>query len=56
MDSEINDTSQNLNEAKEIQKADDRIPLDARQVFKLKKSWKGVKRNLEETGMEMFIK
>ena len=56
VDCEVNDKSNDLNEVKEIQKVDDRIPLDARQVFKLKKSWKGVKRNLEETGVEMFIK
>ncbi|VDI74170.1 Hypothetical predicted protein [Mytilus galloprovincialis] len=35
---------------------DPRLPLDARQVFKLKKSWKGIKRCLESTGVEMFIR
>ena len=35
---------------------DDRLPLNARQVFKLKKSWKGIKRNMQETGVEMFIR
>ena len=39
-----------------IPKVDPRLPLDARQVFKLKQSWKGIKRNIEETGMEMFIR
>lgn len=39
-----------------LQKVDPRLPLDARQVFKLKQSWKGIKRNMEETGMEMFIR
>ena len=35
---------------------DPRLPLDARQVFKLKKSWKGIKRCMEDTGVEMFIR
>ncbi|XP_041351101.1 uncharacterized protein LOC121370066 [Gigantopelta aegis] len=33
-----------------------RLPLDARQVFKLKQSWRGIKRRIEETGVEMFIR
>ncbi|KAK7103555.1 uncharacterized protein [Littorina saxatilis] len=35
---------------------DPRLPLSAMQVFKLKKSWKGIKRCLEDTGVEMFIR
>nr|QQO51927.1 globin gb_IIC [Platynereis dumerilii] len=35
---------------------DPRLPINARQVFKLKKSWKGIKRNMEATGVEMFIR
>ncbi|CAC5368105.1 unnamed protein product [Mytilus coruscus] len=35
---------------------DKRLPLDDRQVFKLKQSWKGIRRNMEDTGMEMFPK
>ncbi|OWF35176.1 hypothetical protein KP79_PYT09656 [Mizuhopecten yessoensis] len=35
---------------------DPRLPLDVRQVFKLKKSWKGIKRCMESTGVEMFIR
>lgn len=35
---------------------DPRLPLNARQVFKLKKSWKGIKRNMEATGLEMFVR
>ncbi|XP_069118264.1 neuroglobin-like [Argopecten irradians] len=35
---------------------DPRLPLDPRQVFKLKKSWKGIKRCMESTGVEMFIR
>ena len=35
---------------------DSRLPLDARQVFKLKKSWKGIKRHMEATGLEMFVR
>ena len=35
---------------------DPRLPLNARQVFKLQKSWKGIKRNMEATGVELFIR
>ncbi|XP_046381362.2 neuroglobin-like [Haliotis rufescens] len=35
---------------------DPRLPLDQRQVFRLKQSWKGIKRNMEQTGVEMFIR
>ena len=35
---------------------DIRLPLDARQVFRLKKSWKGIHRNMTETGKEMFAR
>jgi len=35
---------------------DPRLPLNARQVFKIKKSWKGIKRNLSATGLEMFVR
>ena len=34
---------------------DSRLPLNAREVFKLKKSWKGIKRNMEDTGVELFV-
>lgn len=35
---------------------DPRLPLNARQVFKLTKSWKGIKRNMASTGVEMFVR
>ena len=35
---------------------DDRLPLNARQVFRLKKNWKGIKRQLEVTGVELFVR
>ncbi len=35
---------------------DPRLPLDARQVFRLKKSWKGIKRQMPATGTEMFAR
>ena len=34
---------------------DPRLPLTTRQVFLLKKSWKGIKRSMQATGVEMFI-
>ena len=47
------DNFQDLNTMPSV---DSRLPLDARQVFKLKQSWKGIKRKIEETGVEMFIR
>ena len=40
----------------EVKEGDSRLPLDARQAFKLKQSWKGVKRKMEDAGIEMFIR
>lgn len=39
-----------------LPKVDSRLPLDTRQMFKLKQSWKGIKRKIEETGVEMFVR
>ncbi|CAI9718945.1 neuroglobin-like [Octopus vulgaris] len=39
-----------------IPQVDPRLPLNARDIFKLKQSWKGIKRNMETTGVEMFIR
>ncbi|XP_076464510.1 cytoglobin-1-like [Babylonia areolata] len=36
--------------------SDPRLPLTPMQVFKLKKSWKGIKRCLDDTGVEMFVR
>jgi hypothetical protein len=44
------------NQGNGLPKVDSRLPLDTRQVFKLKQSWKGIKRNIEETGVEMFVR
>ena len=32
------------------------IPLNARQVFRLKASWKGIRREIGATGLKMFIR
>ena len=32
------------------------LSLNARQVFKLKQSWKGVRRKMKEAGIEMFVR
>ena len=37
-------------------KTDDRLPLNARQTYLLKASWKGIRRNMEATGLEMFLR
>lgn len=56
-DPEIRKKSEDpLNDPAAPPPTDDRLPLNARQVFKLKKSWKGIKRNMQETGVEMFIR
>ncbi|KAK3592241.1 hypothetical protein CHS0354_003756 [Potamilus streckersoni] len=38
------------------QKSDPRIPLTARQRFNITKSWKGIARNMEQTGILMFLR
>ncbi|XP_070181500.1 neuroglobin-like isoform X2 [Littorina saxatilis] len=35
---------------------DDRLPLSVRQCFRLIQSWRAIKRNISETGVEMFIR
>ena len=35
---------------------DPRLPLTEMQIFKLKKSWKGIHREMIPTGVEMFIR
>ena len=47
---------QDLKEVRDIPEVDSRLPLNMRQVFKLKQSWKGIDRNMELTGVEMFIR
>ena len=37
-------------------KADPRIPLTGRQIFLIKRSWKGISRNMCETGINMFLR
>lgn len=34
---------------------DPRSPLNVREIYRLKQSWKGIRRNMEQTGVEMFI-
>ena len=46
----------NFQDTNKMPVVDSRLPLDMRQVFKLKQSWKGIKRKIEETGIEMFIR
>ena len=36
--------------------ADPRLPLTVRQRFSITKSWKGISREMERTGVTMFIK
>ena len=37
-------------------KEDSRIPLTARQLFLLGKSWRGISRNIAQTGIDMFLR
>lgn len=37
-------------------KFDRRLPLTVRQKFNIMKSWKGIARNIEETGILMFLR
>lgn len=45
-----------IEEPPEPPAADPRLPLTARQKFSISKSWKGVARALEPTGVNMFVK
>lgn len=36
--------------------ADPRLPLNVRQKFSITKSWKGIARAMEPTGVNMFVK
>ena len=35
---------------------DPRLPLDARQTYKLQKSWKGIKRKITDAAIELFVR
>ena len=37
-------------------KFDPRLPLTVRQRFNIMKSWKGIARNIQETGVLMFLR
>ena len=37
-------------------KFDPRLPLTVRQKFNIMKSWKGIARNIQETGVLMFLR
>ncbi|KAL8585165.1 hypothetical protein ACOMHN_013180 [Nucella lapillus] len=39
-----------------VSKDDPRIPLSGRQIFLIKRSWKGISRNMNETGINMFLR
>lgn len=51
-----NENFTNLNEVNTVSEVDPRLPLNSRQSFKLKQSWKGIKRKSAEAGVEMFIR
>ena len=48
--------SDNLPEPETPPDTDSGLPFNTRQVFKLQKSWKGIRRNMNDTGVELFIK
>ncbi|XP_006822139.1 neuroglobin-like [Saccoglossus kowalevskii] len=41
---------------KKVAPVDSRLPLTARQKFQITKSWKGIARNMENTGKSMFMR
>ncbi len=45
-----------LDSPKKLPETDPRLPLDKRQVFRLQKNWKGIKRQLQVTGVEIFAR
>ncbi len=46
----------NVPEPEEPLATDPRLPLDARQVFRLQKSWKGIKRKITDAAVELFVR
>ena len=51
-----NDVIQPLPEPAAPEPTDPRLLLTTRQVYRLKKSWKGIKRQMGPTGIELFIR
>jgi len=49
-------SAKGVNEPPPPAPTDPRLPLTARQVFSITKSWKGIARAMEQTGVLMFIK
>ncbi|XP_076464512.1 neuroglobin-like isoform X2 [Babylonia areolata] len=43
-------------EPEHLLKLDPRSPLETRQIYKLKQSWKGIRRHMDDTGIEMFVR
>ena len=54
--SDLDESCDNECSETETQEIDAHLPLNTRQVFKLKQSWKAVRRNIEDAGIEMFIR
>ena len=61
-DTSTNNKTPTLSESKNGEGAmsskptDPRLPLNVRQKFNLSKSWKGISREMEMTGVLMFVK
>lgn len=51
-----NTSNKDLNKVRKIPKKDARLPLNAREAFKLKQSWRGLDRQMELAGVEMFVR
>ena len=48
-------TLPDLNEWTDVPVVDSRVPLSVREIFKLKQSWREIRRHLTAAGIEMFI-
>ena len=51
-----NEVTEPLPEPAAPESTDPRLPLDARQVYRLKKNWKGIKRQMGPAGLELFVR
>ena len=54
--SDLDESFDNECSETETKEIDSHLTLNARQVFKLKQSWKAVRRKMDEAGIEMFIR
>ena len=49
-------TEENLSAIPPALKTCEKLGVSSKHIYSLRQSWKGIKRNMEETGVEMFVR